>query len=127
MKVQKSSEDYLETILRLKSKMGFIRSVDVANELGYTKASVSIAMKKLRLLGYLEVDMDGQLLFTDEGLKKALDVYDRHQLFTNFFIYLGVDPEIAQEDACKVEHDLSPETYEKFKAHILKEHGEGII
>ncbi len=118
----KSAEDYLETILLLKRDKGFVRSIDVANALGFTKASVSIAVKKLRLGGYLNVDLDGELLFTDEGLKLANDVYDRHQLFTKFFTYLGVDPDVAQEDACKIEHDLSPETYEKFKEHILKEH-----
>ena len=127
MDAQKSTEDYLETIFLLKRDKGFVRSIDVANALSFTKASVSVAVKKLRLSGYLTVNLDGELLFTEEGLKKAQDVYDRHQLFTKFFTYLGVDPKVAAEDACKIEHDLSPETYEKFKEHILKEHcGEGM-
>ena len=119
MRVHESSEDYLEAILMLKERRGYVRSVDVANELAFTKASVSVAMKKLRESGYIEMDKDGLISLLPAGEEIARRIYERHQLLTQFFIRLGVSPEVAAADACKVEHDLSDETFQKIKAHAL--------
>lgn len=120
MRVHESSEDYLETILMLKERKGYVRSVDVANELAFTKASVSVAMKKLRENGYVQMEADGSLVLTEAGLAIARRVYDRHQLLTEFFVRLGVDPEVAAQDACRVEHDLSEQTFSKLVEHAQK-------
>lgn len=123
MAIRKSGEDYLETVLMLAERTGSVHSVDVAAELGYSKASVSVAMKKLRQDGYLTMEADGELHLTEPGLEIAQRIYERHRILTNFFVSLGVDPEIAAEDACKVEHDLSEETFRCFLEHarsILK-------
>lgn len=117
MEIHESAEDYLESILMLKERKGAVRSIDVAHELGFTKASVSVAMKKLRESGYITVDHEGLLSLTDEGLQVAARVYERHKLLTEFFVRLGVRPETAAADACKIEHDLSEETFEKILAH----------
>ena len=116
MQIHESSEDYLESILMLKERKGFVRSIDIANELDYTKASVSIAMKKLRENGYIEVDAEGFIPLTPAGHKIAA----RHKLLTEFFVRLGVSQETAAADACKVEHDLSEETFEKLLLHAQK-------
>ena len=105
MQIHESSEDYLESILMLKERKGFVRSIDIANELDYTKASVSIAMKKLRENGYIEVDAEGFITLTPAGHKIAARIYGRHKLLTEFFVRLGVSQETAAADACKVEHD----------------------
>ena len=107
MQIHQSAEDYLETILMLTQRMGRVRSIDVVNELGYTKASVSIAMKKLRENGYIAVDGEGNLTLLDPGREIAERIYSRHRLLTHFFMQLGVDEKIAAEDACKAEHILS--------------------
>lgn len=120
MRVHESSEDYLETILMLKERKGYVRSVDVANELAFTKASVSVAMKKLRENGYVQMEADGSLVLTEAGLTIARRVYDRHRLLTEFFVRLGVDPEVAAQDACRVEHDLSEQTFSKLVEHAQK-------
>lgn len=120
MRVHESSEDYLETILMLKERKGYVRSVDVANELAFTKASVSVAMKKLRENGYVQMEADGSLVLTEAGLTIARRVYDRHRLLTEFFVRLGVDPEVAARDACRVEHDLSEQTFSKLVEHAQK-------
>lgn len=120
MQIYKSAEDYLETILMLQERRGYARSVDVANELAFTKASVSVAMKKLRESGYVVMEEDGQLRLTETGLAIARRVYDRHKLLTDFFIRLGVSAETAAQDACKVEHDLSEETFSKLLEHAQK-------
>lgn len=117
MEIHESAEDYLESILMLKERKGAVRSIDVAHELGFTKASVSVAMKKLRESGYITVDHEGLLSLTEEGLQVAARVYERHKLLTEFFVRLGVSPETAAADACKIEHDLSEETFEKILAH----------
>ena len=117
MLIRKSAEDYLETILMRKEKNGSVHSVDVAAELGFSKASVSVAMKKLRESGHLIMEADGELKLTESGLAIASSIYERHRTLTDFFIYLGVDPEVASEDACKVEHDLSDETFQKLFQH----------
>ena len=111
MKIQKSAEDYLEMIMMLEEKRGSVRSIDVATELGVTKPSVSVAVKRLRENGYLTVDDDGQLRLTESGSEIAKRMYDRHRMLTDFFVSIGVSPATAREDACKVEHDLSDETF----------------
>ena len=120
MQIHQSAEDYLETILMLTQRMGRVRSIDVVNELGYTKASVSIAMKKLRENGYISMDSDGFIKLEAPGMEIANRIYGRHRKLTAFFIALGVDPDTAAKDACKVEHDLSEETYSKMIAFAEK-------
>ena len=120
MTVHASAEDYLEAILSLRTRQGNVRSIDIANELNYTKPSVSVAMKKLRESGYIQMEPDGSILLLPEGEKIAQRIYERHRLLTDFFIHLGVDPEVAAADACKVEHDLSTETFEKIKEFAQK-------
>lgn len=118
MQIHQSAEDYLEAILMLRERNGAVRSVDIAAELEYSKASVSIAMKKLRENGYVAVDEDGFLTLTPAGEEIAGQIYRRHKALTDFFISLGVGPEVAARDACKVEHDLSQETFERLLGHI---------
>ena len=112
MKIQKAAEDYLETMLMLKEKNGYIRSVDIAQHMGVTKPSVTYSTKRLRESGYIKMDKDGLITLTDKGMEIANRIYTRHKVLTHFFIKLGVSEAIAREDACKVEHDLSPETFE---------------
>ncbi|MBQ9979865.1 MAG: metal-dependent transcriptional regulator [Oscillospiraceae bacterium] len=112
MKIQKSSEDYLEAMLMMKEKHGFVRSVDVAEHLGVTKPSVSYATKRLRENGYITMDADGLITLTEAGMSIALDMCRRHQLITEFLVHLGVSREVAVEDACKIEHDISSETFD---------------
>ena len=120
MEIHESSEDYLETILILKERTGQVRSIDIATEMNYSKPSISVAMKKLRENGYIEVDRDGFITLTDSGYEIASSIYDRHKLLTKFFISLGVDAEVAAVDACKIEHELSEETFQKIREHALK-------
>lgn len=110
--VGKSAEDYLESMLVLKEKNGYIRSVDIATHLGVTKPSVSNAMKRLREEGYIEMNRSGFITVTEKGMEIADKIYTRHKKLTSYFIALGVDPEIAEEDACKIEHDISDQTFE---------------
>ncbi len=117
MKIQKSSEDYLEAMLMLKEKHGYIRSVDIAAHLGVTKPSVSYATKRLRENGYITMDADGLISLTDAGMEIAERIYERHKLLTQLLIGLGVSEETAREDACKIEHDLSVETFDAIRAH----------
>ena len=116
MKIHESAEDYLEQILMLKEQKGSVRSIDIAVAMGFSKPSVSIAMKKLRENGYISVDADGFITLEEPGLEIARRIYDRHRKLTAFFVALGVDPDIAAHDACKIEHDLSEETYSKMIA-----------
>ena len=118
MEIHESAEDYLESILMLKERLGVVRSIDVVNELGYSKPSVSVAMKKLRENGYIEMDHEGYLTLTEAGMAVADRTLTRHRTLTKFFVSLGVDPEIAAVDACKVEHDLSPQTFDKLREHV---------
>ncbi|MCR5182034.1 MAG: metal-dependent transcriptional regulator [Clostridia bacterium] len=113
----KSSEDYLEAMLMLKEEKGYIRSVDIADQLGVSKPSVSIAVKKLKESGYLDMDRSGFITLSEPGREIAERIYIRHKTLTSFFQMLGVDPEIAQEDACLVEHDLSEETFNALLKH----------
>lgn len=117
MRILESSEDYLEAMLMMKERHGYIRSIDIANELNVTKPSVSYATKRLRQNGYITMDQDGLITLTDAGMAIASRVYERHKTLSAFFMYLGVDEETAREDACKVEHDLSQTTYEAMKRH----------
>ena len=115
MNLYESSEDYLETILVLSEKNGSVRSIDIVNDRKFSKPSVSIAMKKLRENGYINVDDKGYITLTKTGLKIAKKTYERHVVLTNLFVSLGVDEETARKDACRVEHDLSDETFEAIK------------
>ena len=119
MNIYESAENYLEAILSLHERHGLVRSIDIANELHFSKPSVSVAMKKLRESGYIEMDKDGFIFLLPSGEEIARRIYERHKLLTQFFIRLGVDPEVAAADACKVEHDLSEETFQKMKEHAL--------
>ena len=114
-----SIEDYLETILNLQKKLGQVRSIDIANEMNFSKPSVSVAMKNLREKGYITIDETGHILLTECGEKQATDVLEKHTFLTDWLVSLGVDKEIAQEDACRMEHDMSEETFLALKAHIL--------
>lgn len=120
MKIYESSEDYLEAILALEEKNGVVHSVDIADMLGYSKASVSVAMKKLRENGYIKMDPDGAIHLLAPGKEIAEKILERHRILTKVFMILGVDEEIAAEDACKVEHDLSEETFEALKQHVTR-------
>ena len=120
MVIHQSAEDYLEVILVLKKRIGLVRSIDIVNELHYKKPSVSVAMKKLRENGYITTDPDGYISLTEQGLEIAERVYERHQVLTAVLISLGVDPEVADCDACKIEHHLSTQTFECLKAHIQR-------
>ena len=120
MKIQESAENYLETILILKKRNGFVRSVDIANELEYSKPSVSVAMKNLRENGYIETDADGEILLLDKGRKIAEKIYERHTLLADWLKTLGVSPETAAEDACRIEHVISEESFEAIKRHVRR-------
>ena len=120
MEILRASEDYLESMLMMKEQHGYIRSVDVADHLGVTKPSVTYATKRLRENGYITMDKDGLISLTPEGMAIAARIYERHRTLTAFFMYLGVGEKVAREDACKVEHDLSEETYEAMKRHAEK-------
>ena len=118
-KSEESMEDYLETILHLYKKNGHVRSIDIANELAFTKASVSIAMKSLREKELITVDGTGYVSLTEEGMKKANKVLERHTLLSDWLIRLGVSEKTAIEDACRIEHDISDETFEILKKHCF--------
>ena len=120
MRILKSSEDYLEAMLMMQERYGAIRSIDIAAELGVTKPSVSYATKRLRENGYITMDRDSLITLTDKGMEIAQHIYERHKLLTQFLMYLGVDEQTAREDACKIEHDLSDQTFEAIKAHAAK-------
>ena len=120
MKIHESAENYLETILILKKRLGQVRSIDIASELSFSKPSVSVAMKNLRLNGYIDVSKDGYITLLEKGQEIAERIYERHTLFSDWLTALGVSPEVAAEDACRIEHVISDETFEAFKAHTAK-------
>ena len=122
MKIQESAENYLEAILMLKNKNGYVRSIDIANHLGFTKPSVSVAMKSFREEGYINVDSDGNITLTEKGLEIAEKIYERHQILAKALMSLGVDEQTAFQDSCKIEHDISSTSFEKIKEH-LRRHG----
>ena len=118
--IGKSAEDYLESMIILKEKNGYVRSIDIAGFLGVTKPSVSNAMKRLREEGYIEMDKTGFITVTAKGMAIADKIYTRHKKLTDFFVALGVDPDVAEDDACRIEHDLSDETFDAICRHIEK-------
>ena len=115
MKIQESAENYLETILILKNKNGSVRSIYIANELGFSKPSVSVAMKNLRENGYIEVDSSGYITLLDSGRQIAEKIYERHTTLSKWLVSLGVDAKTAAEDACRIEHIISSESFEAIK------------
>ena len=122
MHLQESGEMYLETVLVLSKKGGLVRSIDVGEYMGYSKPSVSRAVGLLKSGGYLTVGADGGLQLTETGLEVAEKIYERHTLLTKCLVMLGVDEDTAAEDACKIEHDISDESFEAIKNHV-REHG----
>ncbi len=118
MKIHESAENYLETILVLQKRNGYVRSIDIATELNFSKPSISNAMKQLSSKGYIQMDESRLITLTEKGRQVAEQIYERHQLISEFLEMLGVDSQTAAEDACKIEHVLSKETFEKFKEHV---------
>ena len=121
MSLQESGEMYLETILILSQKSGFVRSVDIGEKMGYSKPSVSRAVGILRQGGYIEVGKDGGIVLTDSGRAVAEKIYERHRLLTRFLVTLGVEETTAAEDACKIEHVISDASFEAIKRHAMPE------
>lgn len=119
MPIHESGENYLEAIYMLQEKQGYVRSIDVVNHLGFSKPTVSVAVHTLERNGFLNIDQEGHLHLTREGLKIAERMYERHRLLSSLLIQLGVPAEIALEDACKLEHDLSDISFEKIKEFFL--------
>jgi Mn-dependent DtxR family transcriptional regulator len=122
MNIHESAEDYLESILILKERQGLVRSIDIAHEKNFSKPSVSVAMKRLRENGFIEMDPDGYITLLPPGEEIAQRIYVRHRLLSQFLERLGVSSENAVADACKMEHDISTESFDKLIAHA-KEHG----
>ena len=118
MQIHQSAEDYLECILKLSKVKPVVRSIDIANEMNYSKPSISVAMKNLRENGYITVSPEGYIHLTESGLEVAEKIYERHTILSNWLTMLGVDPRVAAEDACKIEHDVSAESFEAIKRHI---------
>lgn len=128
LKIQESGENYLETILILHKKNGRVRSIDVANELGYTKASVSRAMGILKEAGYLVMEPSGNLLLTEEGRRRAAAVYERHTVIAEFLqMTLGVDAQTAVRDSCRIEHIISEESFSRIRTYVAdREAGQAV-
>lgn len=118
MKIQESAENYLETIYMLQKRKGQVRSIDIANELSFSKPSISVAIKNLKAGGYVAVDGNGFITLCPLGLEIAQKIYERHTLLSDWLTALGVDPKTAVEDACRVEHVISAETFEAIKRHV---------
>ena len=120
MIIKESAENYLEAILMIKKKKGYVRSIDIANLLNFTKPSVSVAMKAFREEKYITVDGDGNINLTDKGMKIAAKVYERHEIIAMALMALGVEETTAYEDSCKIEHDISDQTFLKLKQHLIE-------
>lgn len=120
MNIRASAEDYLESILIISKRKGSVRSIDIANELGFSKPSVSVAMKHLRENGYIHMDEGGFITLTDAGFAVADKIYERHCVVSEYFVLLGVDPETASKDACKIEHILSNDSFQAIKGQYEK-------
>ncbi|MBQ7036705.1 MAG: metal-dependent transcriptional regulator [Clostridia bacterium] len=120
MQIKESAENYLETIYMLRNKKGYVRSIDIANELHFSKPSVSVAMKQFRMEGYIVTSEDGDIRLTEKGLEIARRIYERHEILAKALILLGVDEETAYADSCRIEHDISDIAFEKIKEHLLK-------
>ena len=118
MKIKESAENYLEAILMIKKEKGYVRSIDIANKLNFTKPSVSVAMKNFREEGYITVDVDGGIILTEKGLTIAENIYERHQIIAKALMSLGIDEETAYTDSCKIEHDISDQTFNAIKNHM---------
>ena len=118
LKIQESAENYLEAIRVLGLKNPSVRSVDIAAQLNFSKPSVSVAMKNLRENGYINMSSEGRITLTDKGREIAESVYEKHTLLTKWLVFLGVDPETAAADACKIEHVISKESFEAIKNHV---------
>ena len=123
MKIHESAENYLETIYMLKSKKGNVRSIDIVNELEFTKPSVSIAMKNLRENGYITMDAAGLIALTEKGTEVAEKMYERHTVISSWLIKIGVSEEAAVEDACRIEHVISEESFEAIKKYVSDNKG----
>lgn len=121
MEIYKSAEDYLETILSLTRDNGSVRSIDIANERGFSKPSVSVAMKNLRQNGYIAVDADGFITLLPKGKEIAETIYERHLLIRDWLISIGVDAQTATNDACLIEHDISTESFNAIRAYVEKQ------
>ena len=124
MNIRQSAEDYLETILILHERKGSVRSIDIANEMGFSKPSVSVAMKNLRENGYIQVDESGHITLTQMGYDVADKIYERHKVVSEYFVLMDVDPETAAQDACKIEHILSNDSFQAIKGQYEKLKGE---
>ena len=124
MRIQESGENYLETILVLIQRQGAVRSIDVVNELGYAKPTVSVMMKKLRENGYINMDKDGYITLNSTGLKIAQKIYERHQVIAKMLMSLGVDEKTAYDDSCRIEHVISEKSFACIKAHYLEHRSE---
>ena len=120
MRLQESGEMYLETILILSQRQRFVRSIDVADYMGFSKPSVSRAVSLLKQGEYITVDREGFLYLTEAGREVAEKIYERHTVLTEILTGLGVSPEVAEQDACRIEHDISDETFAKMKEHLLR-------
>lgn len=118
MNIYESAENYLEAILIIKNEKGTVRSIDIANHLNFSKPSVSVAMKDLKQNGYISIDSDGHISLNESGQKIAEKIYERHTLISNWLMKLGVSPKTASEDACRIEHILSDESFEAIKNHV---------
>lgn len=118
MKILESAENYLECILQIRQKKGNVRSIDIVNEMGFKKSSVSVAMKQFRENGFIVMDEDGLIALTAKGMEVAERILERHELIKQALIFIGVDKKNAEEDACKIEHDLSEQTFEKLKQFV---------
>ena len=120
MKILESAENYLEAVHVLTQEKGQVRAIDIVHYLGFSKPSISIAMKQLETNGYITRDEDGHITLTDEGMEIAVSVVERHELLTELFMAVGVSEDVAKDDACKVEHHISQETFECLKSNIDK-------
>ena len=118
MNTHESEENYLETILMLEKSGDPVRSIDIANELDYSRPSISVAMKHLRESGYIVMNEDGHITLTESGREIAESIYNRHMLFTDWLLYLGVDRETAVRDACRMEHGMSEKSYMAIRKHV---------
>ena len=122
MSLLESGENYLEAILMVSEKQKDVHAIDIVNELNFSKPSVSIMLKKLKDEGYIEIDEHSHIFLTEKGMPIATKIYERHKILTQLLLDLGVSEEIAEEDACKIEHDLSIETFEAIKKAALELH-----
>lgn len=120
MRIKESAENYLETILMLTNNKKYVRSIDIANELGFSKASVSVAMKSFREEGYIVIEGDGGISLTEKGLQIAERVCERHNVIARALMRIGVSEETAYIDSCKIEHDISEESFEKLKEYLAR-------